>query len=141
MYPVSVQLTSSASGKFKANKNNLMPLILTPLQGSLPQNAGLLDGSVAQSLGIQPNHRYILNIVRNGTIKTISKKTGLEVELPQYQYTVVACLGASFDTMVAEKLVASMNFSFGGGSIAPTAPVASTPVSTEETIEEFTNAE
>lgn len=131
MFAVSV---STASGsKFKPNKHNVLPLVLSPIQGTLPLNAGILDGTLAQRLGIQSGFRYVINIVFE-KMNVVGGK-----QYPQYQYSVVACLGQDFDKMVAEKVVASMqfdfNFSVGRTSTSVATPITA-PEETPEPVEE-----
>lgn len=134
MFAVSV---STASGsKFKPNKYGVLPVILSPIQGSLPINAGVLDGTLAQRLGIQSGFRYVINIVFEKYNKIGDK------QYPQYQYSVVACLNQEFDKMVAEKVVASIQFDFNFGgrtstSVAtPEETPEKTPEKTPESVEE-----
>ncbi len=129
MFPVSV---STASGsKFKANKHGVLPVVLSPIQGQLPTNAGILDGTLAQRLGLQSGFRYVINIVFEKYNKVGEK------QYPQYQYSVVACLGQDFDKMVAEKLVASMqfDFNFGAPRTSTSAPITAPITASEETPE------
>ncbi len=116
MFPVSI---STASGsKFKRNKNNVLPVVLTAIQGTLPANAGILDGTLADRLGLKSGFRYVLNI------QFVQMNKVGDKYYPQYSYSIVACLGQSFDKLVAEKLVSSMSFGFNF------APQTSTPSST-----------
>ena len=141
MYPVSI---STASGsKFKPNKHNVLPVILTPIQGSLPANAGILDGTLAERLGLKSGFRYILNI------QFVQMNKVGDKQYQQYAYSIVSCLGQDFDKMVAEKLVGAMSFDFNFGAPAP-APVSvpittstsvPAPISTSVPIETITSVE
>jgi hypothetical protein len=52
------------SSKFKPNKNGVWPVILKSVNGvPLPQNSDILDGSVADSMGISIGNTYMLMIV------------------------------------------------------------------------------
>jgi hypothetical protein len=128
MYPVSV---STASGsKFKPNKHNVLPVVLTSIQGSLPVNAGILDGTLAERLGLKSGFRYVLNI------QFVQMNKVGEKSYPQYSYSIVACLGQDFDKMVAEKLVSSMSFDFNFGATSTSVPAPIPTATSEETPEE-----
>ena len=128
MFPVSVATASGS--KFKPNKHNVLPVVLTAIQGSLPANAGVLDGTLAERLGLKSGFRYVLNI------QFVQMNKVGEKSYPQYSYSIVACLGQDFDKMVAEKLVSSMSFDFNFGTTSTSVPAPITTATSEEVSEE-----
>jgi hypothetical protein len=72
------------SSKFKPNKYGVWPVILTSINGAvLPENSGVLDGSIAQSIGINSGSSYSLLITERP-----SQKIGDKV-YRNYNYAVV----------------------------------------------------
>lgn len=104
---IAVSISQASGSKFKHNKHGVLPVVLSALNGVLPENAGILDGTVAQRLGLVPGQQVVLNINFRGFYEFDGKK------YPNYDYTLVTVLGRGFETMVAEKVVASMDFGFG----------------------------
>ena len=104
---IAVTASKVTSDKFRPNRHGEMPLILRPLNGTMPKNSGILDGTVAKSLGIEPNGQYVLSI---NFRSTYTNSEG--VEYPNYDYNVITRLGKGFEAMVAEKVVESIDFGF-----------------------------
>lgn len=133
MFPVSV---STASGsKFKMNKNGVLPVVLSPIQGTLPTNAGVLDGTLAERLGLKSGYRYVLNIQFLQMNKVGDKL------YPQYSYSIVSCLGQDFDKLVAEKLAASMDFNFNFGRTSTSVSPATSTTEVGEPVTEMVATE
>lgn len=49
-------------GKFKRNKNGKLPFILSPVNGSRITVGGILDGTIAERLGVVANGVYTIDI-------------------------------------------------------------------------------
>lgn len=108
---------STASGsRFKSNKNGKMPLVLSCLNGTLPQNSGILDGSLAERLGIRAGCQYVIGI----TFRGYYKEEEFGKKFPNYDYVVVTKLGAGFEQLVAAQVVTAMDFGFTAGTPTPT---------------------
>ena len=111
---IAVSVSQASGDKFKANRNMKFPLILSPLNGTLPTNSGVLDASVAERMGVQAGGQYVLAITFRGYYEAPDG-----TKYPNYNYALVTKLGAGFENMVAQQVVASMNFGFGGGTPTP----------------------
>jgi hypothetical protein len=85
IYLVSVStVLQQGSSKFKPNKHGVWPLVLTSINGAvLPENSSVLDGSVAESLGIKAGSSYSLLITER-----TSQKVGDKV-YRNYNFAVV----------------------------------------------------
>ena len=126
---IAVSVTQASGDKFKANKHNKMPLILNGLNGTLPKNSGILDGTVSERLGIRAGGQYVIGIKLRGYYK----KEEYGDKYPNYDYVLVTTLGAGFENLIAKQVVASMDFGFGAGTPTPTEDVeAITPTPTPE---------
>lgn len=125
---VAVSVNRATGNKFKPNRNGVMPLILNALNGALPVNSGIIDGSIASGLGIEPNRQYVLSIQFRGYYKQEEYGT----KYPNYNYVVVTSLGAGFEQLVSEQVVASMNFGFTPQSAPTPTSVVETPTPIQE---------
>lgn len=110
---IAVSVSQASGSKFKMNKAGLLPVVLSPLNGVMPENSGILDGTIAARIGLIPGCQYVLAIAFRGYYENNGKK------YPNYSYTLVTKLGAGFENMVAQQVVASMNFGFAGGTPTP----------------------
>jgi hypothetical protein len=119
---VAVSVSIAQGSNFKANKYGVMPLVLNALNGALPKNAGILDGTVANNLGLIPGGQYVLSITFRGEYVAPDG-----TKYPNYNYVLVTKLGQGFESMVAQKVVESMDFGFGIGN-APIATVGATNI-------------
>lgn len=122
---VAVSVSQASGSKFKPNKHGLMPVVLSPLNGVLPENSGILDGSIAQRMGLASGGQYVVNVEYRGTEEYNGK------QYKNYSYTLVTKLGAGFENMVAQQVVQSMNFGFT--PTVPTNHVEATTPTPEET--------
>jgi hypothetical protein len=116
---IAVSVSQASGTSFKPNKHGVLPIILSPLNGVLPENSGVIDGSIASRLGLQVGGQYVLSISFREYYEANGKK------YPNYSYALVTRLGAGFEQMVAQQVVASMNFGF---------TPASTPTPHEEVL-------
>lgn len=68
LFTVSVsQFNGSNDRPAKEDKNGLMPVVITSLDGSeLPTRARVLSGTVAQRAGLEPGKSYMVNVVKTG---------------------------------------------------------------------------
>jgi len=123
---IAVSVSTANGSAFKSNKHGKMPLVLSPLNGTLPKNAGIIDGSIAERMGINPGCQAVLNINFRGYYaeETHGQK------YPNYDYTVVTILGAGFEAQVAQQVVASMDFGFTPKSAPSTTPTPTPLVAT-----------
>lgn len=126
MINIAVSISQASGSKFKPNKYGKLPFVLSPLNGILPENSGIIDATVAERMGLTSGSQAVLSIsprpdyiAPNGTV------------YKNYNYALVARLGNKYQDLVAEQVVASMNFGFTSPSVTPTP----TPTPVEE---EFT---
>ena len=103
---IAVSISQASGTSFKPNKHGVLPIILSPLNGVLPDNSGVLDGTIASRLGLHVGGQYVISIAFTGYYEANGKKYA------NYSYAVVTKLGAGFEQMVAQQVVASMNFGF-----------------------------
>lgn len=74
------QFNGSAARPATADKNGLAPVVLTSYNGTLPANARVISGTVAQRAGMFEGFNYAVKLVLTG----IDKQYG-----EQYRYEVV----------------------------------------------------
>lgn len=61
------RFNGSASRPAVADKNGMEPIILTSYNGTLPNNARVLSGTVAANNGFQVGKNYMVTLTRTGT--------------------------------------------------------------------------
>jgi hypothetical protein len=135
IYQVSVSAINQFDGsKFKANKHGVWPVILNSINGAiLPENSSILDGSIAESIGLKAGSTYSLFISSRE-----SQKIGDKV-YKNYNYAVVGDITASLGIQLAAAAISSISSMFAPSpaqmllaqtpSPAPTPqPVLSQPV-------------
>ena len=127
---IAVSVQQASGSAFKANKHTVLPVILSPLNGVLPENSGVLDGSIAARMGLEVGGQYVLSIAFRGYYEANGKK------YPNYSYSLVTKLGAGFEQMVAQQVVASMNFGFTPNSTPVPHAEVLTPTPVEKVLVE-----
>ena len=106
-----VRVSQTTGSPFKPNKNGQFPLVLTQTNGAKITNGGILDGTIAQRLGIVDNGIYTIDIT--------SQMVG---EYMNHRHTVVSDLTAAVATALAGKAMTEM---FGSATVYSTpTPVA-----------------
>ncbi len=125
---IAVSVSQASGTSFIPNKHGVLPVILSPLNGVLPENSGVIDGSIASRLGLQVGGQYVLSIAFREYYEANGKK------YPNYSYAVVTKLGAGFEQMVAQQVVASMNFGFTSSSTPTPHESVVTPTPVEQAI-------
>ena len=125
---IAVSISQASGSKFKANKHGQLPLILSAINGTLPENAGIIDYTVAERMGLKAGHQAVLNIQFRGFYEANGTK------YPNYNYTLITILGGGFERMVAEKVVASMDFGFSFGT-TPTPVIYEADEETPQVVE------
>lgn len=119
IYQVSVSTVLQKEGtKFKANRYGVWPLVLTSINGAvLPENSGIIDGSIAESIGIKAGSTYAILITQRES-QTINGKT-----YKNYSYAVVGGdMTLALGNQMAAAAIASITSMF-----APTPFVVQTP--------------
>jgi len=98
IYTVGVQgCPKGESSKFKPNRNGAWPVILKSVNGvPLPQNSDILDGSVAESMGVIIGSTYMLMIVEKDPYVHTDGKV-----YKKYDYTVI---GGNASQQIATEL-------------------------------------
>lgn len=79
------RFNGSASNPARADKNGMEPVILNSYNGTLPNNAKVLSGTVAANLGFQVGKNYMVTLTHTGNDSQYGE---------QYQYSVVGELTA-----------------------------------------------
>jgi len=74
------QFNGSVARPAKTDKNGLAPVVLTSYNGTLPANARVLSGTVAQRAGMFEGFNYAVKVVQTGVDPTYGE---------QYRYDVV----------------------------------------------------
>lgn len=74
------QFNGSAARPATTDKNGLAPVVLTSYNGTLPANARVLSGTVAQRAGMYEGHNYAVRLVLTGVDRQYGE---------QYRYEVV----------------------------------------------------
>ena len=120
MANVAVSISQASGSNFKPNKHGKLPLILNALNGMLPINSGVVDASVMERLGLVAGMQAVVAITPREDYVAPDGKV-----YKNYNYVLVTKLGAGFEQMVAQQVVASMDFGFGSNI-----PVAETPTPT-----------
>lgn len=120
MANVAVSISQASGSNFKPNKHGKLPLILNALNGMLPINSGVVDASVMERLGLVAGMQAVVAITPREDYVAADGKV-----YKNYNYVLVTKLGAGFEQMVAQQVVASMDFGFGSNI-----PVAETPTPT-----------
>ena len=120
MANIAVSISQASGSNFKPNKHGKLPMILNALNGTLPLNAGIVDATVMERLGLQAGQQAVLSITPREDYVDSNGKV-----YKNYNYVLVTKLGAGFENMVAQQVVASMDFGFGNNI-----PVAETPTPT-----------
>lgn len=119
IYQVSISTVLQKEGtKFKANRYGVWPLVLTSINGAvLPENSGIIDGSIAESIGIKAGSTYAILITQRES-QTINGKI-----YKNYNYAVVGGdLTLALGNQMAAAAIASITSMF-----APTPFVVQTP--------------
>jgi hypothetical protein len=136
IYTVAVStVLQQGSSKFKANKHGVWPVILTSINGAvLPENSSILDGSVAESLGITAGNSYALLITERAS-QTINGKV-----YKNYNYAVVGGnITAALGTQMAAVAISSISNLFAPSPaqmlIAQTPTPTPTPVLTQPVVD------
>lgn len=108
IYQVSVSSVTQFEGsKFKPNKRGVWPLILNSINGAvLPEHSSVLDGSIAESVGIKAGNTYSLFITSRE-----DQKIGDKV-YKNYNYAVVADITASLGVQLAAAAIGSITNMF-----------------------------
>lgn len=108
IYQVSVSSVTQFEGsKFKPNKRGVWPLILNSINGAvLPEHSSVLDGSIAESVGIKAGNTYSLFITSRE-----DQKIGDKV-YKNYNYAVVADITASLGVQLAAAAIGSITSMF-----------------------------
>jgi hypothetical protein len=121
IYQVSVStVLQKEGGKFKANKYGVWPVVLTSINGAvLPENSAIMDGSIAESIGIKNGSTYSLFITPRES-QTINGKV-----YKNYNYAVVGDITASLGVQLASAAIGSITSMF-----APTPSSVQTPTPT-----------
>lgn len=122
IYQVSISTVLQKEGtKFKANRYGVWPLVLTSINGAvLPENSGIIDGSIAESIGIKAGSTYAILITQRES-QTINGKI-----YKNYNYAVVGGdLTLALGNQMAAAAIASITSMF-----APTPFVVQTPAPT-----------
>lgn len=120
---LAVSISQASGSKFKPNKHGVLPFILSPLNGIMPQGAGVIDGTLLQRMGLGEGQQAVLNITRAADYTAPDGKV-----YPNYQYTLVAKLGLGYENMVAQAVVASMNFGFTAAAPMTAPEVIAPPI-------------
>lgn len=124
IYQVSVSsITQFEGSKFKPNRRGVWPLILNSINGApLPENSSILDGSIAESIGVKAGSTYSLFISSRE-----DQKIGDKV-YKNYNYAVVGDITAALGIQLAAAAINSISNMF-----APTPAqvmIAQTPAPT-----------
>ena len=108
IYQVSVSsITQFEGSKFKPNKRGVWPLILNSINGApLPENSSILDGSIAESIGLKAGSTYSLFISSRE-----DQKIGDKV-YKNYNYAVVGDITASLGIQLAAAAISSISSMF-----------------------------
>lgn len=114
---IAVSVSQASGSKFKPNKHGKLPMILSALNGTLPVNSGIIDTTIAERMGLIPGCQAVVNI----TFRDYYESNGQRY--PNYNYVLVTKLSAGFEQMVAERVVASMDFGFSTGATPTPTPV------------------
>ncbi len=122
IYQVSVSTVLQKEGsKFKANKYGVWPLVLTSINGAiLPENSAIIDGSIAESIGIKAGSSYAILI-------TPREKKDINGKIyKNYNYAVVGGdMTVALGNQMAVAAIASITSMF-----APTPSSVQTPTPT-----------
>jgi hypothetical protein len=127
IYTVSVSSVLQSEGtKFKPNKNNVWPVVVTSVTSAqLPENSSVIDGSIAESIGLIPGQTYAL-LIQAQPDRTINGKV-----YKNYRYAAVGGnITASVGNEVSKIVSASIASMFAPSLVstpAPTPVVDSTP--------------
>jgi hypothetical protein len=122
IYQVSISTVLQKEGsKFKANRYGVWPLVLTSINGAiLPENSAIIDGSIAESIGIKAGSTYAI-LITSRESQTINGKV-----YKNYNYAVVGGdMTLALGNQMAAAAIASITSMF-----APTPSSVQTPVQT-----------
>jgi hypothetical protein len=126
IYQVSVSsITQFEGSKFKPNKRGVWPLILNSINGAvLPEHSSILDGSIAESVGIKAGNTYSLFITSRE-----DQKIGDKV-YKNYNYAVVGDITASLGIQLAAAAIGSITNMFAPtpAQVVVAVPPAPAPV-------------
>ena len=125
MINIAVSISQASGNKFKPNKYGKLPFVLSPLNGILPENSGIIDATVAERMGLTSGSQAVISISPRPDYITADGKV-----YKNYNYALVAKLGNKYQDLVAEQVVASMNFGFTSQAATPTP----TPTPVEEDV-------
>ena len=58
-----VKTSTASATTYALDKNGLLPMVFTPLAGSIPNKSMFVSGTVAQNEGMLPNKMYLIQVV------------------------------------------------------------------------------
>ena len=123
IYQVSVaSITQFEGSKFKPNKRGVWPLILNSINGAvLPEHSSVLDGSIAESVGIKAGSTYSLFITSRE-----DQKIGDKV-YKNYNYAVVGDITVALGNQLAAAAIGSITNMFAPTPAQVVVPAAPAP--------------
>ena len=122
---VLVKVNAAFSNKFSADKQGHMPVILTALKGSLPEDSNVMNGTIAASIGLKPGDIATLIITY---LDTVTVKGN---EYHNYRYELDIIMTDQYREIRASQVLATLEAQEFGVLVLPTKSKSNSAPETE----------